>query len=99
MSKLNVKSKNILSEKELYFIRNKLLNESINIVSLENIYEHLELQAFYNNTNLLFIIKTPILKIEIFTEYLLEQIPTKDNKTIDLPYNQSYYKNQPRNLF
>jgi Gypsy protein/Baculovirus F protein len=101
MAKLNIISKNILSPNELNFIKDKLNNQKIQIDTLEQIYEHLQLQAFYNQTNLIFVIKIPKLKSDIFTEYLLEPIPTINDKTLDVPYDnilkntkQAYFEKQ-----
>lgn len=88
MAKLDIVSKNILSNTELNYVNDKLTNQSIHIDSLEQIYEHLKISAYYNHTNLLFVIKIPKFYPETFKEFLLEPIPNIENKSLDVPHDR-----------
>lgn len=86
LAKLNVISKNILTPDEIGFIQHKLIEQSINFNSVEQIYEICGLQAYYNNTNILFAIRFPKLNPTIFNEYYLESLPNKYNKSMRIEY-------------
>lgn len=88
LAKLGVISKDILSTNELRFIREKLIEQNVKIQTLEQIYEHLHLQAYYNETKLLFIVKVPILDPELYTEHYVEPIPKLNNRSLDIPYEK-----------
>lgn len=68
LSKLNIIPKLILDPIELIQIH-KTLNNTINILSPEHIFELLELTAYYNNTNIIFNIKIPTLSNYKYTPY------------------------------
>lgn len=93
MAKLGIISKNILNRDEILFIRNKLTLQGVVIESFEQIYEMCYLQAYYNDTNVLFVIKFPKLNNIIYNEYFLEPIPNKENESIVVKYENILNKN------
>lgn len=82
MAKLNIISKTILAPREISFIYDKLSEQNVRMESLEQVYEMCKLQAFYNGSNILFVIKFPKLKNTEFNEYLLESLPNNKNKRL-----------------
>lgn len=81
LAKLNIVSKLILSPLELTDIHNTL-NNTIDVISTEHIYEILELYAYYNNTNIIFNIQIPVITNQTFTFFHL--IKTPINKTLEI---------------
>lgn len=86
MAKLNILPKNIMSQREIEFIKKKLTEQKIEFMSDEHVYEHLNIQAYYNGTKLIFIINVPIYDEQNFNEYFVEPIGNKENKTIIVPH-------------
>lgn len=82
LAKLGVISRLILQPDELDEIRNNLMSQEINLISDENIYELLELQAFYKESNLIFNIKIPNLSNIKNTFYHLIPLPINDTMQI-----------------
>ena len=85
LAKLKIISKNILHPKELNYVYNILSKQDISIESEINLYELLELNAYYNATNIVFVIKIPIFLKEKYTIYHLKTIPFNFNQSILLP--------------
>lgn len=83
LARLNIISKTILSNREIEIINKYVKNQSIHISSNEQLYELLKLQAYYNNTNIIFNIKIPIVENK---NYELTQI-------IPLPINLTTFIN------
>lgn len=80
LSRLKIIPKMILNIEELNEIENNLKNQSINIDTIEHLYELLELQAYYNNTNIIF----NILHIP-HDQYIISHIiPIPINKTKEI---------------
>lgn len=87
LAKLNIISKLILNKNELEIIYKHIVNQSVNLVSDEHIYELLGLQAYYNSSNIIFNIKIPILSVERFNFYHIIPLPINDTKQIIIkPY-------------
>lgn len=90
MAKLRVVAKNIMSIDEMRFIENFLKSKDVDVYSYEQIYEHLEMQAYYSDVKLIFLIKIPNFMPAKFTEFIVEPVPninqtiivTKDNAII-----------------
>lgn len=82
LAKLNVISKLILNQAELNEIYNYMSNQSIEIISNEHLYELLELQAYYNNTNIIFNVKIPKLLKEKYYFYQRYKLPINGTKQI-----------------
>lgn len=78
---MNIISKLILDSSELNEIHN-FINNKVKIISTEHIYELLEIMAYYNNSNIIFNIKLPVISNEIFTLYHI--IPTPINGTLEI---------------
>lgn len=71
-AKIKVISTHILDNHELYDINQHLINNSIHLKSEEQIYSLLEIQAYYNDTNLIIIIQVPEFYKESLTYYQRE---------------------------
>lgn len=96
LAKLNIVSKLILSPLELTEIHHTL-NNTINVISTEHIYELLELYAYYNNTNIIFNIQIPVIANETFTFFHL--IKTPINKTLEIISKDYVLHNKNELLF
>lgn len=81
LSKMNIIPKIILDPKELTEMHNTL-NNTIDILSPEHIYELLELTAYYNNTNIIFNIQIPIISNTTYKFFHI--ITTPINKTLKI---------------
>lgn len=79
LARLNIISKTILSNQEIEIINSYIKNQFINISSNEQLYELLNLKAYYNDTNIIFNIKIPI--VENKTYELTQIIPLPINHT------------------
>lgn len=86
LARTKVIPKQILSVEELGFVSNILEQQNIRPTSIEQIYEFLDLSAFYNNTRLIFIISIPRIDNTTYVEFLLEPLLVS-NKTLKLPAN------------
>lgn len=82
LARLNIISKQILNEDEITEIYNDLRSQEINIESDEHIYEMLELQAYYTETNIVFNVKIPILSKETYSMAHLIPLPINNSKII-----------------
>lgn len=81
-AKLGIISKLILHPDELHEARRYLEKQNVNLISDEHLYELLELQAYYNNSNLVFNIRIPNLSQGINTLYHVIPLPINDTKRI-----------------
>lgn len=88
LAKINIVSKNIMTNEEINFIRNRFDKQNVGIHSLEEIYDHLEIQAYYNKSKLIFVMNIPNFDEQIYNEYIIEPIPNQNNKTIELPFHK-----------
>ena len=93
LAKLNVISKFILSHEELENISKNLPIETI---SNEQIYELLGLQAYYNDSNIIFNIKIPIISLEKSRFFHLIPLPINKTKEIITKPYITYNKNNIR---
>ncbi|XP_046801067.1 uncharacterized protein LOC124418514 [Lucilia cuprina] len=96
LSKLNIIPKLILDPIEIIQIH-KTLNNTINILSPEHIFELLELTAYYNNTNIIFNIKIPTLSNYKYTLYHI--VPTPINKTLEIISEEYVLINENNSIF
>lgn len=80
LAKLNIISKQILTQQELNEIHKIFDNEYIKIQSEQEMYEFLELQAYYHEQNIIFNVKIPIVSNSSYSMYHI----------IPLPINESY---------
>lgn len=92
LAKLGIISKLILHPEELDEIRHHFTSQNVNLVSDEHLYELLELQAYYNNSNLIFNIKLPNLSKDINSLFHLIPLPINNTKIIKTKPYLSYNK-------
>lgn len=88
MARLNILSKNIINKEEREFIELKLTSQNIEITSAEQALEHLNIQAYYNHTQLIFVLNIPIYDATNFTEYTIIPLINKKNQTILVPFER-----------
>lgn len=87
LAKLNIIPKLILHIDEIQQISQYLENQSIKTKSVENIYEILGLQAYYNESNIIFNIQVPNLDPNSYQFYHIIPLPINETKTIIIePY-------------
>lgn len=84
LAKLNVISKHILHPDELAFSIERLEERGIIIRNIEQVYDFLEISAFYNASTLVFVVKIPALQNSTFNHLILEALPIGD-KILNLP--------------
>lgn len=101
LAKLKIISKHLLDNKELNFALEKLEESGIHLLNFEQVYDFLEIKAFFNQSRLIFIIEIPQVQQEKFNTYILEALPLND-KIIALPASQvisnkenTYYITKP----
>lgn len=82
LARLKIISKQILNEEEIVEIYNSLKIQIIDIKSDEQIYEMLELQAYYMKTDIIFNIKIPILSQESYYMAHIIPLPINNTKTL-----------------
>lgn len=82
LAKLNIISKQILNPEELSEIHKIFENQSVKIKSDEHIYELLGLQAYYNDTNIIFNIQIPIFLYDTYSFFHIIPIPIEKTKRI-----------------
>lgn len=100
-ARLNVYHSSILKINEVESILNTVLKYySINELmfpnlsrDLHNYYDILNIEAYYSNSKVVFVIHFPIMHPETFTHYRLYSIPT-ENKTILVPPNTYLVMNE-----
>ncbi|XP_050339704.1 uncharacterized protein LOC126766043 [Bactrocera neohumeralis] len=90
LAKLGVVSKLILHPDELDEIRHHFKSQNIDLVSDGHLYELLELQAYYNNSNLIFNIKLPNLAKSTNSLFHLIPLPINNTKVIKTKPYVSY---------
>ena len=78
-------SKHILHPDELDHLKMHFESQNIKLSSYEHIYELLELQAYYNDSNLIFNVKIPNMYDNQSKLYHIKSIPINITKTIPTP--------------
>ena len=84
LAKHKIISKHILTLDEIQFAIKELKEHNIIPSSVEQVYEFLELSAFYNQTELIFVVYIPILDEKKFDKIILEPLPV-GNRVMKLP--------------
>lgn len=79
LAKLNIVSKHILHPIEIDNIKNHFSKQNLNFESIQQIYEILELQAYYNHSKIIFNIQTPLFQNNVYS--FIHLIPLTINKT------------------
>lgn len=104
-AKLNIIPKQILSKEELIKINLEFKNQNVSIKSEQHMYELLGLQAYYNDTNVIFNILIPILSNETYQMIHNIPLPLEKNKIILTkpylamsPHKILYYEDRCPNL-
>ena len=97
LSKINIVARDFLELEELKFIEEILTKMNITLDSLEQIYEFINIQAFYKNQKLYFVIIIPKVKAESFEKFLVEALPIHE-RTLKLP-SSTIIKNSNRTFF
>lgn len=97
LAKLKVISKFILHPDELDYIHSLLNNMSFPIQSDEQIYELLELQAYYSGTRIIFNLNIPVISNEIFKHTHL--IPLANNRKQSILINYPYITHNSKFIF
>lgn len=97
LAQLGLLSKHILSKSELSLVKSKL-PQIIQNYNDEQIYEILELKAYFNNTNLIFAVQIPQMTNESYTTYRLRPLPT-NHSTIIIPKSNYLFLNQKQYSF
>ena len=82
LAKLNIIPKLILHPEEIEQISKRLENQSVYTKSIENIYEFLGLQAYYNETNFIFNVQIPNLDPNTYKFYHVIPLPINETKII-----------------
>lgn len=93
LAKLNVISKFILSTTELDQIYSYMENQSIKTSSKEQIYELLGLQAYYNNSNIIFNVQIPNVSKENYELFHIFPLPLNNTKQIKIKPYLAFNKN------
>lgn len=84
LPRLNVISKNFLEPQELKFVIDRLEEQNITLLSVDQAYEFLGIRALYNKSKIYFIILVPQIEPKSFNNVLLEPLPV-GNEQIKLP--------------
>lgn len=84
LAKLNIIPKHILQTDELTFSIERLEEKGIVINNMEQVYDFLEISAFYNMSKLLFVIKIPSLENITYNYLKLDSIPV-ESQIIKIP--------------
>lgn len=92
LAKLNIISKHILHQDELSFSIEKLEEKGIEIYNIEQVYDFLEISAFFNSSKLIFIVKVPSIENVTYNNLILEPLPV-GNKILNLPSNKAITSN------
>lgn len=90
-AKLNIISKHILNPDELSFALKELEGKGIIIDNNEQVYDYLDVTAFFNQSKLIFIIEVPLIQDNAYNSFLLEALPV-GNKIMNLPTNTAMTK-------
>lgn len=95
LAKLGIISKHILTKKELTIVHDSL-SKQVNILNDEHLYELLELRAYYNDSNILFVVMIPQFTNETFQTIKLRPIPENHQiikpKSSYILYNPNKYQ-------
>lgn len=82
LAKLNIISNVILNKEEIESIHKMLTNEQIELISEEHMYNLLNLQAYYNNSNIIFNVKIPQIENNNCNFYNIIPLPINNTKQI-----------------
>lgn len=85
-ARLKIISKHILSPEELNFASRKIEEGGVEISNPAQVYEFLELNAFFNSSQLVFIILIPQIENCSYSNLMLEPLPI-GNRILKLPSN------------
>lgn len=85
MSRVGILPKAILSQNETDFILKILKNQDVDIFTVDQIYEYLEVHTLHNKSSIMFVTKIPIFLPGKFKYVLIENIP-KNGKVIVLNF-------------
>lgn len=85
MSRVGILPKAILSENETNFILEILENQDVDIITIDQIYEYLEVHTLHNKSSIIFVTKIPIFLPGKFRYVLIENIP-KNGKIVVLNF-------------
>lgn len=84
LARLNIISKNFLEPQELKFVIDRLEEQNITLLNVDQAYEFLGIRALYDKSKIYFIILVPQIEPKTFNNLLLEPLPV-GNKHIKLP--------------
>lgn len=84
LARINVISKNFLEVEEMKFVIDRLEEQNITLLSVDQAYEFLSIRALYKSSKIYFIILVPHLENTIFSNLLLETLPV-NGKILKLP--------------
>lgn len=84
LAKLNVISKNFLEPQEMKFVTDRLEEQNITLISVDQAYEFLGIKALYKASKIYFIILVPHVEPQTFNKFILEPLPIGDRE-IKLP--------------
>lgn len=85
MAKLKIISRHILNHKELDYIQNHFSKFNVNLKTEESIYSLLWLQAYYNQSQIIFSIQIPNFHPDILFQYKIKSITFNETYTIIPP--------------
>ncbi|XP_055616488.1 uncharacterized protein LOC129762331 [Toxorhynchites rutilus septentrionalis] len=88
LAKFNIISKHILHPEELLFSIERLEEKGIEIKNIEQAYDFLEISAFFNSSELIFVVKIPSLQNVTYSNLILETLPVR-NKILNIPANKA----------
>lgn len=84
LAKLRVISKDILTPDELKIIIQQFETQKLNVETVDQMYEFLEISSFHNETKIIFVIEIPSLETLAYKTLLLEPLIIKD-RTLKVP--------------
>lgn len=93
MSKAKIISKDILSVEELNEATKILENENVNLRSIDQVIEYLDLAVIHDHSKIVFIVLIPLLRREIFEHQLLEPVARK-GKLLNLHSSEALTTNR-----
>lgn len=93
-AKIKVISRHILSRQELTYIHEQFVKSKINLASYEEVYELLELKAYYNGTNIILTIQIPQFYNDILTYYHIKPIPINNSQLVITTTNSIIQNNK-----
>ncbi|XP_055635534.1 uncharacterized protein LOC129775176 [Toxorhynchites rutilus septentrionalis] len=85
LAKLRIISKDILSPEELKIIFKQFEMQKLVVGSTDQLYQYLEISAFYNQTKIIFVVEVPIFDIPVYRTLLVEPLISR-NRTLKTPY-------------